>query len=280
DHIVDTFIGYGKNLKKDSCLLINNDDAYTHHVIENTSTNIVTFGIDNPANYRATNIQYLDNGHTNFTLVINNKETWPIDINVIGNHNIYNAVASIAATHLQGLTMEEITKNISKYNGVQRRLELKGFLNDVKILDDYAHHPTEIQTTLNALKNQSNSNVYCVFQPHTFTRTKSLLNSFSNAFTDVKEIIITDIYAARELDNGEIHSKDLVNAINKKSNNAKYIATFSEVESYLFNKVKPGDTIIRSEERRVGKEYKYRLESYESENENCNDNNIEYRCSK
>src|SRR5699024_12489657 len=86
--------------------------------------------------------------------------------------------------------------------------------------------------------------------------------------------------AARELDNGEIHSKDLVNAINKKSNNAKYIATFSEVESYLFNKVKPGDTIIRSEERRVGKEYKYRLESYESENENCNDNNIEYRCSK
>lgn len=244
DHIVDTFVGYGKNLKEDSYLVINQDDPYSSQVIENTLANVVTFGIDSPADYQATDIKYLDNSSTSFTLTINNEESWPINIKTIGKHNVYNALASIIAAHLHGLGMEEIIKNISLYKGVQRRLELKGYLDDVKILDDYAHHPTEIQTTLEALSQESDSNLYCIFQPHTFTRTKSLLDSFSKAFIHAKEIIITDIYAARELDNGEIHSKDLVKAINKESDNAKYISTFSEVESYLLKQIKPGDTIL------------------------------------
>ncbi len=154
-------------------------------------------------------------------------------------------MASIAAAHLYGVSMEDIIKNIATYTGVHRRLEVKGYLNGAKIIDDYAHHPTEIKATLEAVKNTSNGGkIYCVFQPHTFTRTKILLDSFSESFINSDEVIITDIYAAREYDNGEIHSKNLVDAINKKTSNAIYIATFKETEEYLANNIKSNDIVL------------------------------------
>lgn len=244
NHIVDTFIGYGRNLKEDSFLIINKDDLHAQRVIENTKAQVITFGIENSANYRAENITFSDEGYSNFILNINGKEHWPVRLNVMGRHNIYNALASMAAAHLQGLDIQDIIKHISLYGGVHRRLELKGYIGGIKILDDYAHHPTEIKATLEALKDSSNGDVYCIFQPHTFTRTKILLDSFSESFINAKQVIITDIYAAREYDNGEIHSKDLVNAINNKTSNAIYIGSFEEVESYLLNNVRKGDTIL------------------------------------
>ena len=245
NHIVDTFVKYGKNLKPDSYLIINNDDAHSKDIIENTKAKVVTFGINKKSNYRAENITYSKEGYLNFILNINDKENWPIKLHVIGKHNIYNALASIAAAHLYGVSMEDIIKNIATYTGVHRRLEVKGYLNGAKIIDDYAHHPTEIKATLEAVKNTSNGGkIYCVFQPHTFTRTKILLDSFSESFINSDEVIITDIYAAREYDNGEIHSKNLVDAINKKTSNAIYIATFKETEEYLANNIKSNDIVL------------------------------------
>src|SRR5699024_2143937 len=119
--------------------------------------------------------------------------------------------------------MEDIQKNISRYNGVHRRLEFKGYYNGVKIIDDYAHHPTEIKATLDALQSSNTGNIYCVFQPHTFTRTKLLFNNFAESFNGADKIIITDIYAAREKDNGIVHSKDLRNAIIEKGLDAIYL---------------------------------------------------------
>jgi len=245
NHIVDTFVKYGKNLKPDSYLIINNDDAHSKDIIENTKAKVVTFGINKKSNYRAENITYSKEGYLNFILNIDDKENWPIKLHVIGKHNIYNALASIAAAHLYGVSMEDIIKNIATYTGVHRRLEVKGYLNGAKIIDDYAHHPTEIKATLEAVKNTSNGGkIYCVFQPHTFTRTKILLDSFSESFINSDEVIITDIYAAREYDNGEIHSKNLVDAINKKTSNAIYIATFKETEEYLANNIKSNDIVL------------------------------------
>lgn len=245
NHIVDTFVKYGKNLKPDSYLIINNDDAHSKDIIENTKAKVVTFGINKKSNYRAENITYSKEGYLNFILNINDKENWPIKLHIIGKHNIYNALASIAAAHLYGVSMEDIIKNIATYTGVHRRLEVKGYLNGAKIIDDYAHHPTEIKATLEAVKNTSNGGkIYCVFQPHTFTRTKILLDSFSESFINSDEVIITDIYAAREYDNGEIHSKNLVDAINKKTSNAIYIATFKETEEYLANNIKSNDIVL------------------------------------
>ncbi len=244
DHIIDTFKGYANNLEEGSYLIINADDANTQNIINGTKAKVITFGIYKTADYSAEEIVFSEDGKSSFILKINNKEYYPVSLKVTGHHNVYNALASIAAAHLYGVPIEKILNYISLYNGVHRRLEYKGTINGVRVMDDYAHHPTEIRATLEALKNYSKSKVYCVFQPHTYTRTKALLDSFSEAFTHSDEVIITDIYAARENDNGEVHSKDLVHAVKSKGSNATYLSTFDEVEEYLKEKAEKNDIIL------------------------------------
>ncbi|MBC8587924.1 UDP-N-acetylmuramate--L-alanine ligase [Paratissierella segnis] len=244
DHIVDTFVGYVQNLDKESFLVINNDDAHTDIIIDHTDAKVITIGIDKDSDYKAENIKFTEEGFPTFTLNIKNKEYHNISLSIMGVHNIYNALAAIAATHTYGLPIKTIAEYLKKYKAVHRRLELKGYLNEVKIIDDYAHHPTEIRASLKAIENTAEGNIYCIFQPHTFTRTKILLDSFANAFDGVYKVIIPDIYAARERDNGDIHSRDLVNEINKKSSNAIYLSTFEEIEEYLLQKVQGKDIIV------------------------------------
>lgn len=244
NHIVDTFLGYAKNLEDKSYLVINADDPHSNKIIENTSAQIITFGINGEANYKAEDIKFSKDGTSSFTLNINNEAYFPIKLKVTGEHNIYNALASIVAAHTYGVTMDQISEYISYYGGVHRRLEHKGYINGVKVIDDYAHHPTEIKATLDAIKNISTGKIYCVFQPHTYTRTKALLESFSEAFKNSDQVIITDIYAARENDNGEVHSKDLVNAVQSKGSDAIYLSTFKEVEEYLIKNAREDDIIL------------------------------------
>ncbi len=247
DHIVDTFIDYTKNIQENGTLIINMDDPNTKRIIENTreDIDIITFGVDNQADFMAKNIRVSD-GKTYFDLLIHGEESHPIELNIIGRHNVYNSLAAIIAIYNHDMDIEVIIDKIKGYQGVQRRLELKGVVNGVTFLDDYAHHPTEIKTTLDAIKASKNMDgtSYCIFQPHTFTRTKILLNSFSEAFKDVDKVIITDIFAAREKNNGSIHSKDLTDAVNKISNNAIYLSSFEEIESFLKDKVKEKDLVI------------------------------------
>lgn len=244
NHIVDTFVTYAKNLKEDSKLIINIDDPYAKRVIKATKANVITFGIDRECDFKAENIKFTEEGYPTYTLNIKGQELWPVKLQVMGKHNIYNSLAAIATAYIHGIKMEDIIERISLYTGVHRRLELKGFINGVKVVDDYAHHPTEIEATLEAINNTSKGSIYCIFQPHTFSRTKILLDSFSKAFKNADKVIITDIYAAREYDNGEIHSRDLANAVNKKSGNAIYISTFEEIEDYLLKNTKDGDIIL------------------------------------
>lgn len=244
DHIVDTFVGYVKNLDKESYLVINIDDINSDKIIEHTKANIITIGIDKDSDYKAENIKFTKDGFPTFTLNIRNEEYHTITLSVMGIHNIYNALAAIASTHTYGVPLNIISNYLREYKPVHRRLELKGYYNDVKIIDDYAHHPTEIKATLSAIEKTAEGKIYCIFQPHTFTRTKILLDSFANAFKGAYKVIIPDIYAAREKDNGDIHSKDLVNEINKRGFNAIYIPTFEEIEEYLLQHVGQKDIII------------------------------------
>lgn len=242
DHIVDTFSTFASNLKEDGCLIINNDDKNKDRVIKSTKAKVLTFGLKGNPNYLAENIE--TNGHkTNFDLYLDGKFIDVFTINIIGNHNVYNSLAAIAACHNFGLSLEFIKKNISMYTGVERRLEFKGYYDGVKILDDYAHHPTEIKVTLKALKNSTkNGEVYCIFQPHTFTRTQKLFNSFKEAFNYADHVIVTDIYAARELDDGSVHSQDLVSAIT--NTDARYISSFGEIKDFLLDTTNSGDVIV------------------------------------
>lgn len=244
DHIQDTFADYGKNLDKNSYLIINKDDRGHRRVVDNTEARVFTFSIMEDSDYKAENISFSKEGYPSYTLNIKDKEAYEVNLSVMGHHNVYNSLASIAAAHIYGIPMDDILERISQYTGVHRRLELKGYYNGAKVIDDYAHHPTEIKATLNALRNSTDGNIFCVFQPHTYTRTKLLLNSFANSFGAANKVIITDIYAAREKDNGIVHSKDLVNAIFDNGADAMYIQTFEEIEHYLLESVKEDDIIL------------------------------------
>ena len=131
-----------------------------------------------------------------------------------------------------------------EFSGAKRRFEKKGKLNGAAIYDDYAHHPAEIKATLSAAKARHPQRVICVFQPHTYTRTKALLNEFSQAFFDADQVVITDIYAAREKDTGLVTANDLAKKINTVSKNAIYMKDFSEIEYYLKETLKDGDIFL------------------------------------
>jgi UDP-N-acetylmuramate--alanine ligase len=241
---LDTFIGYAKNLKKDNTLVLNIDDTNCMKLVPHTEAEIITFGVNGNADYKAENIYFSPDGHSTYNLNIKGKELWPIKLKVTGLHNIYNSLAAIVAANYHGVSMQLITKFIAAYSGVHRRLELKGYAEGIKIIDDYAHHPTEIEVTLKALRDSNKGNIYCIFQPHTFTRTKLLLERFASSFNNANTVIIADIYAAREADNGEIHSKDLVKAIINKGSNAIYLPTFESIEEYLIKEATPNDVIV------------------------------------
>lgn len=244
DHIVDTFKEYANNLDEDGHLIINIDDENANKVIKDSKCNIVTFGINNKADYTAENISFTNEGYPKFVLNIKDKGTFPITLNVMGIHNVYNSLASIAAAHTYNVPIESIINSMQYYKGTHRRLETKGYINGIKIMDDYAHHPTEIKAALNALRKSTSQKLWCVFQPHTYSRTKLLLDQFSESFYEADKVIIADIYASREKDTGIIHSTSLVNSLKEKNVEAIYLKSFEEIKNYLFDNMEDGDVLV------------------------------------
>jgi len=189
-------------------------------------------------------LEFNELGHGSFQLEYNGVDLGSFQLSVPGVHNVYNATSAIAAAYVSGIDLDLIRTNISLYKGVGRRFEHKGKYNNATIVDDYAHHPTELKATLAAARKMCKGNLWCVFQPHTYTRTKSLLNEFSEAFFSADKVIITDIYAAREQDPGDIHSKDLADRLYQKNVDVKYIQTFEDIASFLCENIKENDLVI------------------------------------
>ncbi|WP_425447813.1 UDP-N-acetylmuramate--L-alanine ligase [Dethiothermospora halolimnae] len=243
NHIIDTFTDFTKNIPKDGFLVINNDDDNCKSVINNSNCDVVTFGIKNNSDYLAKDITFTKEGFPKYKLLVNDHE-YSVELKVMGVHNVYNSLAAIVTAHKCGVPLKEAIDNLKYYNGTHRRLEYKGSINNIKIIDDYAHHPTAIKSTLESIKKISPKKVWCVFQPHTYTRTKSLLEEFSNSFSKADKVIIPDIYPAREKDTGLIHSVDLVDKLKKKNVDTIYIKDFDEISSYLLNNCSDGDVVI------------------------------------
>lgn len=167
----------------------------------------------------------------------------PIDLQVPGNHNVLNALAATAVGMHLGLEVEHIAAALGSYAGVGRRFELKGEAGGVTVIDDYAHHPTEIRATLAAARGRfPGRRIWAVFQPHTYSRTRALLAEFAQSFDDADMVIVTDIYAAREVDDGTIHASQLVDMMG--SDRAQYIGALDDVRRYLVEQVAPGDVVI------------------------------------
>ncbi|MDL2311102.1 UDP-N-acetylmuramate--L-alanine ligase [Peptostreptococcaceae bacterium OttesenSCG-928-C18] len=247
NHIVSTFIGYMKNLDEDSKALINLDDENCLPLLDHIKGEALTFGIENKdAVYNITNITFDEIGHPSFDITSsrNNFGTQHFSLSIIGRYNVYNSSAAIIASFESGIDIETIQNSINSYKNLHRRMEIIGDYNGAIIMTDYGHHPVEIQVTLSALSEQKKEKLICVFQPHTYSRTKHLLNEFANSFYDADEVIVTEIYAAREKFDPTIHSIDLVEKLRENGVNAIYLKTFDEAKKYIQKKVKSKDIVL------------------------------------
>lgn len=245
DHIVDTFKEYLRNQDENSITISNLNEANNRLIFDSVQGRLITYAQENDeADYVAKNIKFDEIGRPNFDLKMKDGSIEHFELGVIGRHNINNAMASIIATYENGIDIETIRKNIKAYKGLNRRMQILGHVNDATIMTDYGHHPSEIDVTLKALREHTDGKLVCIWQPHTYSRTKTLFNDFLKCFDGADEVVVTDIYAAREKFDPTIHSKDVVDALVKKGINAKYLGTFEEARDYVYQIAEPSDLII------------------------------------
>lgn len=245
EHIKEAFIKYIKLLPDDGILVYNADDKYSEHFSKYTKAKSLTFGLEtSKANYVAKNISFDKNGFASFDVYHNNVFYKTFKLSVPGKHNIYNALSCIALCDEIGLDRTDIKSGLQKYTGAGRRFEYLGEVNGAKVFDDYGHHPTEIKAVAEAVKKRKYNHSWVIFQPHTYSRTKNLLDDFSKVLTNFDNIIVTDIYAARETDNLGISSKDIVDKIESYGRKSFYISDFDDIIEFVKRNAKEDDIII------------------------------------
>lgn len=244
DHIVEAFERYVMGLPKNGILIYNGDDPLCVKVAEKASCDTrLRFGLSKDYDYHPEQTGKNDLGYPTFALV-HPKGQVSISLSVPGDHNVYNAMAAFAATTLAGAEYGPAAEHLSLFTGAARRFDEQGYYNGARIIDDYAHHPSEVKATLKAASELPHERIICVFQPHTYTRTLELMEEFSTAFTDCDELIITDIYASREKDMGQVHARDLVKRIEATGQAVKYIGPFDDILAHLRTIVSEGDLVF------------------------------------
>lgn len=238
EQILDSFEAYAK---KTDILIANADDEKVGEVCRRAAgREIITFAVENDADYRAENIT-LSSGFPTFDVIERGKFLFRAELSVFGRHNVYNALAAVAAARLCGLDPEGIARGLKNYRGAARRMQYMGRLNGARLFSDYAHHPTELRATLEGLREAAEGRVVAVFQPHTYSRTATLFDEFAHSFGASDEVIITDIYAARETNTYGVSEGALASAIGEK---ALYIKGFEAVAEHLAKTVTESDTVI------------------------------------
>ena len=245
ENINQAFIKYVKLLPSNGLLVVNSDNDYCAKLHEYTDAKVISYGIKSEkANFIARNITFNKNGFALFDVYHNNSFYGSFELSVPGPHNVLNALACISLCDSYGISKNDIKSALKKYTGAHRRFEFVGNINGASIYDDYGHHPTEIKATAIALKKKTYHQSWVVFQPHTYSRTKNLLDDFADSLTYFDNIIITDIYAAREVNTYDVSSEDVVKKIKDLGRTAIYIKDFEDIVSYLKEHVQKDDIIL------------------------------------
>ena len=225
-------------------VIINADIPDYEEITADINASVITFGLEHEAMYTATDISFDGFGHPSFTVVKNGTPGIQCALKVPGIHNVSNALAVIALCDRLSIPAETIRKGLLAFEGTDRRFEYKGTFQGVTVIDDYAHHPTEIAATLTAARNYPHRTIWCVFQPHTYTRTKALLPEFARALKLADKVVLADIYAARETDTLGISSRTLQEALQKEGAEAYYFPSFEQIENFLKKNCVHGDLLI------------------------------------
>ncbi len=257
---VKVFADFVKKVPANGFLVFNADDRKALKLSEKCLGQSMSYALDNmAADYVAMDLS-VKNGRQYFSVIEKGKDLGRWSISLSGRHNVYNALAVIAASKKLGMNYFDIKKAILSFSGTERRLQLLGKYQGALIIDDYAHHPTEIKATLAGVKKMyANRRIITVFHPHTFTRTKALLGDFSKSFADTDELVLLDIYGSAREKQGGVSSADLFQRIKKYSPNLaiNHIPTLDKVVEYLKSRAGKDDLILlmgAGDVFRVGKE--------------------------
>lgn len=239
-----SFQRFARLLPKDGTLIINGDIENYEEIIEGLDCHIVTFGHSETCDYYITDLTYTEKGTSHFLLHTKGREDMEMSLEVPGEHNVFNAIAALVLADLLNLDRQQAASSLRHFHGTDRRFEYKGQIGGVTVIDDYAHHPTEITATLQAAANYPHKTLWCVFQPHTYTRTKALLPEFAQALSHADKVVLADIYAARETDTLGISSEDLQAEIQKLGKECYYFPSFDEIENFLLENCINSDLLI------------------------------------
>ncbi|MDF2802745.1 MAG: UDP-N-acetylmuramate--alanine ligase [Anaerocolumna sp.] len=245
-----SFLAFANKLPEDGLLIINADIENVNYFTADIPCKFISYSTsDNKIpgalhHYSATNISYDDAGLGHYDLLEDGEFIEKINLNVIGVHNISNSLSVIGLAKSLGISLEVIKTALLQFTGTERRFQTKGEIGGITIIDDYAHHPTEVAATLTAAKNYPHNDVWCVFQPHTYTRMKTFLHDFAKALSLADKVVLADIYAAREVNPGDISSKNLLEELHKLGVEAYYFPSFDEIENFLLENCTNGDLLI------------------------------------
>ena len=235
---------FAEKLPEKGLLVINKDIDHMEDIIEGLPCKVITFGKNEESRYQAKNIRFDELARATYELYVDGKEVDTVTLGVSGEHNVYNSLSAAAVCSELGISMEMIKKGLKRFTGTNRRFEKKGELSGVTIIDDYAHHPQEIRATLETAKHYPHKKLWVVFQPHTYTRTRAFLDEFAESLSLADEVILADIYAARETDNLGISSRDIADRIEKMGVKVHYIPSFEEIETFILENCIHGDLLI------------------------------------
>lgn len=220
------------------------DDLNVRKIIPRIKRRFITYGIARDADYRVKDITF-SGGSSIFSLYERNILLGTVKLRVPGTFNVYNSLAAVAAARELNIPFPVIKEGLRNFSGVHRRLEVKGKKNDVTVVDDYGHHPTEIKATLSAVRQIWSGRIIVVFQPHRYTRTQTLFHEFLTAFYHADILIITDIYAASEAPVPGVTAEKLCQEIKKSSKkDVRHFSNFDDIVDYLLRTARPSDVIL------------------------------------
>ena len=248
ENIAASFATFATKTREGGALIVNGDMKYRDQVIEavsNKDIKVFTFGKNEGNDFEARSIHLNELGNAAYELYINGEDKGEVTLSVTGEHNAVNSLSAIAASLYIGISLEDIKEGLKKCHSADRRFQYKGTTdNGVIVIDDYAHHPTEISASLAVANSVKKSELWVAFQPHTYSRTKAHLKDFAKALSVSDHVLLADIYAAREKDDGSVSSKDLENELKNLGCDAVYLGSFEEIKKYFEKFSKNNDMLI------------------------------------
>ena len=244
DDIEAAFAKYAALVPEDGWCIAWGDDFRARRVCENARCNHMTYGLGEQCMLRPLNLRYDAQGRASFTAVLNGEALGDFRLNVSSEANMLDSLAVICAAHIRGLDMAKVAEALTGFIGAHRRFELTSVTDGVKCYTDYGHNPAEIKNALKIASMQPHGTLWSVWQPHTYSRTKTLFDQFLETFDAADRVLITDIMGAREVDPGDIRSEMLIGPLRARGVDAVLTPSFDDAEAYLRAHWQSGDVMI------------------------------------